>query len=50
MGFWVFMLSWLKPYTKTKLRPKSMPCIFLGYSTSHNAYKCYDPNKKYLHL
>lgn len=31
---------WLKPYTTSKLQPKSMPCLFLGYSRSQNAYKC----------
>ncbi|KAJ0039048.1 hypothetical protein Pint_22927 [Pistacia integerrima] len=35
---------WLKPYTKHKLQPRSKPCIFLGYSIAHNAYKCFDPD------
>lgn len=25
---------WLRPYSKSKLQPKSTPCLFLGYSTS----------------
>ena len=34
---------WLKPYTKNKLEPKSCACIFVGYSSSQSAYKCFDP-------
>ncbi|KAJ9542597.1 hypothetical protein OSB04_029103 [Centaurea solstitialis] len=33
---------WLKPYSPSKLHPKSSQCIFLGYSTSKSAYKCLD--------
>ncbi|KAL4565106.1 hypothetical protein LXL04_029190 [Taraxacum kok-saghyz] len=33
---------WLRPYTTSKLQPRSSPCIFLGYSDSKSAYKCYD--------
>ena len=34
---------WLKPYNKNKFQAKSKPCIFMGYSTSQSAYKCWDP-------
>lgn len=34
---------WLSPYTTSKLQHRSIPCLFLGYSTSKSAYKCYDP-------
>ncbi|KAJ0587378.1 putative RNA-directed DNA polymerase [Helianthus annuus] len=33
---------WLRPYTTSKLQPRSAQCIFLGYSPSKSAYKCYD--------
>lgn len=33
---------WLKPYNKNKFQAKSKPCIFMGYSTSQSAYKCWD--------
>ena len=33
----------LIPYVKiNKLQPHSSPCIFLGYPSSHQGYKCYD--------
>jgi len=41
---------WLKPYTSSKLQPKSTACIFLGYSTSQSAYKCYDPITRKLYV
>ncbi|WOG93565.1 hypothetical protein DCAR_0312851 [Daucus carota subsp. sativus] len=33
---------WLRPYSTSKLQPKSTPCLFLGYSTTKSAYKCLD--------
>ncbi|KAJ9562385.1 LOW QUALITY PROTEIN: hypothetical protein OSB04_007545 [Centaurea solstitialis] len=39
---------WLKPYSTSKLQPKSTPCTFLGYSLSKSAYKCYDPKSRRL--
>ena len=40
---------WLKPYT-SKLHSKSMPCLFLGYSTTQSAYKCMDLNSFRIYL
>lgn len=34
---------WLRPYTHSKLEPRSRPCVFLGYDISHHAYSCLDP-------
>ncbi|KAL4590424.1 hypothetical protein LXL04_003353 [Taraxacum kok-saghyz] len=31
---------WLRPYSTSKLHPRSTPCLFLGYSTDKSAYKC----------
>ncbi|KAJ0533609.1 putative RNA-directed DNA polymerase [Helianthus annuus] len=33
----------LRLYASSKLHPRSINCIFLGYFTSKSAYKCYDP-------
>ncbi|KAJ0545685.1 putative RNA-directed DNA polymerase [Helianthus annuus] len=40
---------WLRPYAKSKLHPRSEKCIFLGYSPSKSAYKCYDPKGRRLY-
>jgi len=32
-----------KPYNTYKLQPKSTPYVFIGYSPTHNAYRCIDP-------
>ncbi|KAJ9556427.1 hypothetical protein OSB04_011041 [Centaurea solstitialis] len=31
---------WLRPYSTSKLDPRSQPCLFLGYSVAKSAYKC----------
>ena len=30
----------LTPYAKTKLEPRSFPCIFMGYNSHHKGYRC----------
>lgn len=32
------------------MQSRSQPCIFLGYSTTQSAYRCYDPITKKLYL
>ncbi|KAK9063757.1 hypothetical protein SSX86_017629 [Deinandra increscens subsp. villosa] len=41
--FGCLCFPWLRPYMSSKLQPRSAKCIFLGYSVSKSAYKCYDP-------
>lgn len=31
---------WLRPYASHKLDDRSLPCVFLGYSTTQSAYHC----------
>ncbi|KAL4561418.1 hypothetical protein LXL04_033584 [Taraxacum kok-saghyz] len=48
-SFGCLCYPWLRPYTKSKLQPRSSPCIFLGYSPSKSAYKCLDPKTNRLY-
>lgn len=40
----------LGPYRKEKLQPKSTKCVFLGYSTIHKGYRCFDPSASRLYI
>ena len=35
---------------RSKLQPKSTPCIFVGYSLEAKAYRLYDPITKKMHI
>ncbi|CAN1291668.1 Retrovirus-related Pol polyprotein from transposon RE2, partial [Linum perenne] len=41
---------WLRPYSSSKIDPRSRPCLFLGYSHQQSAYKCLDPVTKRIFL
>lgn len=34
---------WLRPYAPNKLKHRSTPCVFIGYSLTQSAYLCLDP-------
>ncbi|KAL1204516.1 Retrovirus-related Pol polyprotein from transposon RE1 [Cardamine amara subsp. amara] len=35
---------------RNKLEPKSVKCMFIGYSSMQKGYKCYNPNTKRVHV
>lgn len=41
-SFFCLLYLWLRPYSASKLQPRSSRCIFPGFSSSKSAYKCYD--------
>ncbi|KAJ0615408.1 putative RNA-directed DNA polymerase [Helianthus annuus] len=40
----------LRPYNSHKMDFRSLPCIFLGYSSSHHGYQCLDPTTNRLYI
>ena len=38
--FGCLCFPWLRPYNTHKLQPRSLPCIFMGYSLTQSAYMC----------
>ncbi|KAK9075210.1 hypothetical protein SSX86_003531 [Deinandra increscens subsp. villosa] len=37
------VFPYLRDYTDHKLAPRSLPCIFFGYSSQHKGFKCFEP-------
>ena len=38
------------PHNRTKLDPRSIKCIFLGYASNQKGYKCFDPVARKLYV
>ena len=41
-AFGCLCFPWLRSYSDHKLDKRSKPCVFIGYSNTHHAYKCLD--------
>ncbi|KAJ9567550.1 hypothetical protein OSB04_003516 [Centaurea solstitialis] len=40
----------LRPYNHNKMDLRSTSCIFLGYSTAHHGYRCFDPDTERIYI
>ena len=40
----------LPPTERTKLSPQAAKCLFLGYSSEHKGFLCYDPSEKRMRI
>lgn len=53
INFQVFgcqVFPYLRPYTKNKLSPRSILCVFIRYSSQYKSYRCLDPNTSRIYI
>ncbi|KAJ0781817.1 putative RNA-directed DNA polymerase [Helianthus annuus] len=44
------VFPYLRDYSKHKLEPRSISCVFIGYSTQHKGYRCLDPTTSRIYI
>ncbi|KAJ9560164.1 hypothetical protein OSB04_005324 [Centaurea solstitialis] len=49
-SFGCLCYPWLRPYAQHKLDTRSLPCIFVGYSSTQSAYYCLDPTTRKIYV
>lgn len=41
---------WTRPYNSSKLQPRSVRCVFLGYDSTAKGYRFFDPLSKWVYI
>ena len=41
---------WLRTYSNHKFEPRSIPCVFVGYSLTRSAYLCVNPSTSKINI
>ncbi|KAJ9557506.1 hypothetical protein OSB04_012120 [Centaurea solstitialis] len=49
-SFGCLCYPWLRPYAQHKLDTRSLPCIFVGYSSTQSAYYCLVPTTRKIYV
>lgn len=41
---------WLRPYVQKRLELYSIPCVYIGFSITHQCHQCFDPKSSNVFL